>query len=699
MKIGGSFFRNKVAQRVFILFVLCSMLPILVLSILSYTQVSKQLKEQSLKQLQNSAKIHGMSIYERFTFLETDMHLIISMVLKDRKKNYTSIPTDTVGERAMQRFKALVLMKGSGEYSQLYGEIKGFPEGIWDKHATIASGKTIIFFQDHPGLPAQVYMIKALDSDSPESEMLLGEVDTTYLWGIGYENILPPMTDLCVINQTRKMLISSFPVSAELLHRVDIKIDGNDSRCFEYSYEKNKYYVSYWPMFLKSGFNAPNLSVVLRRAKADVLIPIANFKKIFPFVMLLSLWIVLLLSIFYIRKSLVPLEKLKAGTLRVAKHDFKDQVVVTSGDEFEELADSFNFMSSQLDRQFDTLKTIAEIDRAILSSLDEKQVINTAIKRMYTFFSCNSISISIVSDKRPNILHAYISTDIQLRKTLEEFFVIIPEDKQILYENRKFLHADIGKNKPSYLTEAASQNMKSILVLPLFLNGSLKGIIALGRHEKNLYTEDDLNHARQIADQVTVALSNSRLVEELEKLNLGTIEALARTVDAKSNWTAGHSERVANLSLKIAQVMGFNSKEIETLQRAAFLHDIGKIGIPLAILDKPDKLSDEEFAKIKEHPLIGARILEPIDAYADVLPMVLQHHEKFNGTGYPHGLAGANIVLGARILAVADVFDAVISDRPYRHGWVEEKAVKMITEEAGTHFDPKVVDAFLAAVS
>ena len=128
------------------------------------------------------------------------------------------------------------------------------------------------------------------------------------------------------------------------------------------------------------------------------------------------------------------------------------------------------------------------------------------------------------------------------------------------------------------------------------------------------------------------------------------------------------------------------------------MFDIGKIGIPLSILDKPDKLTDDEFNKIKDHSLLGARILEPINAYEDVIPIVLQHHEKYNGKGYPCGLAGEDIVLGARILAVADVYDAVVSDRPYRDGWIEEKAIEMITAERGEYFDPKVVEAFLAAI-
>jgi putative nucleotidyltransferase with HDIG domain len=199
--------------------------------------------------------------------------------------------------------------------------------------------------------------------------------------------------------------------------------------------------------------------------------------------------------------------------------------------------------------------------------------------------------------------------------------------------------------------------------------------------------------------QIAVALSNSKLIEELDELNWGTLEALARTVDAKSPWTAGHSQRVTKMSLEIARALGLSQPEMQVLHRAALLHDIGKIGIPASILDKPAKLDDEEYRLIKEHPRMGARILEPVRAYFEILPLVLQHHERFDGQGYPNGLSGDAISLGARILAVADVYDALVSDRPYRSGWTQHRAIELISQEAGRQFDPLVVEVFLKVLT
>jgi HD-GYP domain-containing protein (c-di-GMP phosphodiesterase class II) len=138
---------------------------------------------------------------------------------------------------------------------------------------------------------------------------------------------------------------------------------------------------------------------------------------------------------------------------------------------------------------------------------------------------------------------------------------------------------------------------------------------------------------------------------------------------------------------------------MQVLHRAALLHDIGKIGIPATILDKPAKLDDEEYRLIKEHPRMGVRILEPVSAYAEILPLVLQHHERFDGQGYPNGLSGDAIILGARILAVADVYDALVSDRPYRSPWTAQQAIELIKEEAGRQFDPLVVKVFLKVLA
>jgi putative nucleotidyltransferase with HDIG domain len=371
---------------------------------------------------------------------------------------------------------------------------------------------------------------------------------------------------------------------------------------------------------------------------------------------------------------------------------------VQSNDEFEELADAFNEMSSRLSRQFKTLITKAEIDRAILSSLETEKIVKTVMTRMRDCFSFDNISISLIDSAENHMARVYNGSGNQKTEIAKQSIRIESRELQTLDAHPKYLFIKQGPKMPTYLRQLAKEGSHYFLILPVFLKEKLSAVIAFGQSEPMTQSEEDLNLARQMADQVAVALANSDLIEELNRLNWGTLKALARTVDAKSSWTAGHSERVADIALKIGKSLGLDKSSLINLQRAAFLHDIGKIGVPVAILDKPGKLSYEEFNIIKAHPRMGGRILEPIKAYAEIIPMVVEHHERFDGKGYPDGLNGSSISLGARILAVADVFDALKSDRPYRNGMPFEQVIAIIKQEAGQQFDPDIVDAFLTVV-
>jgi len=159
------------------------------------------------------------------------------------------------------------------------------------------------------------------------------------------------------------------------------------------------------------------------------------------------------------------------------------------------------------------------------------------------------------------------------------------------------------------------------------------------------------------------------------------------------------SERVTTIALKIGKILGLSPEDLDILHRGGLLHDIGKIGVAYDILDKPGELSLEEKKDIQKHVILGARILEPIPAYSEILPIVKQHHENFDGTGYTEGLAGNDICLYARILALADRFEAVTSDRPYRKAWSQNKAIEFIVKQSGKEFDPEIVKAFLEVVT
>jgi putative nucleotidyltransferase with HDIG domain len=201
-----------------------------------------------------------------------------------------------------------------------------------------------------------------------------------------------------------------------------------------------------------------------------------------------------------------------------------------------------------------------------------------------------------------------------------------------------------------------------------------------------------------IAHQTCVALTNARLYEEIKENHLRTIKALAIAVDAKDKYTRGHSENVMKYSLATTEEMGILDQKInDDIQNAALLHDIGKIGIPGHILNKPGMLSPEEFNGVmKGHVKVGANIIREIPFLKDLVPLVLHHHERYDGKGYPDGLRGEDIPVGARILSVADSFEAMTSDRPYRKALSLKTASHQLIISKGTQFDPYIVDFFIA---
>ena len=695
MKTGIHFFKSRVAKRIFLLFLACAMLPIGIFSCLAFFQVSAQLKEQSITRLQNTAKSYGLILFERFSMLETELSLFGSPALHSDNES----PEFPLSKPSSEHFDAVAFITSSNDVSPIVGEMGSLPHDLTEANSLDVFHTTKILFDASDANNFGVFIMKQVSATVGEPGLLVGKINTTYLWGIGHENILPPLTESSILDQTRNIIFSSFSLPDSVLHQIRFSSDNLESRTLEYTSDGEVFFLGYWPMFLQSKFEGSNLIVVLRTPREDVLAPLSDFKVLFPLVAILAFWIVLLLSTISIRKSLLPLEKLKAGAIRLARRDFDTRVDVKSGDEFEALADTFNRSAADLGRQFHAMEAMADIDRAVHASLSTRTIVNTALKRMYSFFSCDMIGFGLLESRREDTFRMLSCLEPTCEDLSEEFLTIAPEDRPLL--STESGHIIFGKNDPapSFLPRDENQSISHFLVLPLYLNRVLKGIICLGHRDTHPYSEDDVAHAQRLANQISAALSNAHLLEELEILNWGTLEALARTVDAKSKWTAGHSERVAELSVKTARVLGCNEKIIFTLHQAAFLHDIGKVGIPLSILDKPGKLSDEEYEEVKQHPLLGAKILEPIESYTDVIPFILQHHERFDGKGYPHGLAGEEISLGGRILAVADVYDALVSKRPYRQGWVEEKVLDLIMKESGNHFDPKVVDAFLSAVS
>ena len=240
------------------------------------------------------------------------------------------------------------------------------------------------------------------------------------------------------------------------------------------------------------------------------------------------------------------------------------------------------------------------------------------------------------------------------------------------------------------------KKIKSIAMIPIALMQNRVCIIALGKNDDIAFEPHDIVFIEALAHRAMLAIENSLLFCKLERSYLETIESLVKAVEAKDQYTCGHSEEVAAISKGIALAMGIDEARAEQVHAAGLLHDVGKIGISSKILYKAACLNCEEYAEIKLHSLKGYQILKPLAAFEDLADIVLQHHERYDGSGYPYGISGEGILIQARILAVADAYQAMISERPYREPLPCEQAIVEIRKGSGSQFDPRVADVFIA---
>ncbi len=594
-------------------------------------------------------------------------------------------------------FTALAVVYGVGDLEELAGAIEELPDLSAGQAQHLASGKTLLV---STGTSVSRIMFGRAVNDSDLSQGILwAELDMKHLWGLGATaGVSLPGFHLCVLGESWQPLHCDAPAPDRIPQQIAQRRVGGVST-FEWNLGEVPHLAAYWPVFLKYAYATPNWTLVLSEPQSAIQAGSSDLTLMLVLVIGLTLAGIILLASTQIRRNLNPLVELEKGTERIASGDFSQPVVVASGDEFEYLADSFNTMSGRVEQQIATFEAISEIDRAVLAASDRDSIIQTVLSRGRDILSCDAFAISLREGTQYEKHRVHAVVGCTEERTYEAR--LGPDETLELLRTGDYLAIDAAQDPRAYLSLDSFKvcGITGFVVLPIVLQRELLGMLMMGFKEPAEDRLATLDDARRIRAQFTVALSNMQLISRLDQMSWGAIRALARAIDAKSQWTAGHSERVTNMALSIGRRLGLSGQEMELLRRGGLLHDIGKIGVPASILDKPTRLTDEEFETVKQHPQMGAKILAPITAYADVIPIVLFHHERYGGGGYPQGLVGDRIPLLARVLAVADVFDAVTTPRPYRGPMTTEEAVQLIRRDSGTHFDPAIVSVFVALMA
>jgi HD-GYP domain-containing protein (c-di-GMP phosphodiesterase class II) len=359
-------------------------------------------------------------------------------------------------------------------------------------------------------------------------------------------------------------------------------------------------------------------------------------------------------------------------------------------------------------RRLNQVEALHSIDLAISASMDLRTTLNVLLRHVESLLAVDAADILLFnlslqqfsfaagrgfSTNEIEEANVRLGSSFAGRAALERKPVVI-SGELAAQANRDFLAM---YEKEGFVAYAG---------VPLIAKGQIKGVLEVYHRTTHRPEREWLNLLETLAGQAAIAIDNAQLFEGLQQSNIelslaydATIAGWSRAMDLRDKETEGHTQRVTDLTLKLARAMNIRESELQNIRHGALLHDIGKMGVPDNILLKEDTLTDEEWEKMRQHPGFAHEMLSSIRYLQPALAIPYCHHEKWDGTGYPRGLKGSEIPIAARIFAVADVWDAVTSDRPYRKAWSREEALEYIRQQSGKYFDPQVVDEFIRLIS
>jgi HD-GYP domain-containing protein (c-di-GMP phosphodiesterase class II) len=349
-------------------------------------------------------------------------------------------------------------------------------------------------------------------------------------------------------------------------------------------------------------------------------------------------------------------------------------------------------------------KALREIDLAITSNMALSETLHVVLYQARARLHVDACAILLLDPETQKL--EYTGGQGFRTELIKKTAIQLGEGSAgyAVQEQRIFGRAEI--ESPAEISDRAEviteENVVVYFIAPLVAKGKLLGALEVYHRAPIIMKTEWLKFLETLAGQTAIAIDNANLLVELQRSNADltqaydtTLEGWSTALDLRDKETEGHTKRVTEMTIRLAERIGVSQQELIQIRRGALLHDIGKMGIPDRILLKPDKLTDEEWILMHMHPTYAFQMLKPIAYLQQALDIPYCHHEKWDGTGYPRGLKGEEIPLGARIFCIVDVYDALTSDRPYRTAWPKEKVLSHIRGLAGSHFDPQVVEAFL----
>lgn len=383
-------------------------------------------------------------------------------------------------------------------------------------------------------------------------------------------------------------------------------------------------------------------------------------------------------------------------------------IVTEHRDELKDLATAFNRLTADLEKKIAELEYSRSLTRELFQKIGHAITSSQKIDALLTLIVQSVRKVlrgeaSFVATYEPNTTRLYLKAYSGTQKDLSQG-IELPDKKGAIgfvIKNKKPMIIKKGGDEASLFVPSSEEYLRytTILCVPIIEKDIVKGVVGVSdlMNTEKIDT-DDLFLMENIASQIATSIENFTLNRNIEETYYQTLLMLARVVEAKDAYSAGHLERVSKYVAKMADKLRLDLETKKVLTGGAILHDLGKVGIQDNILKKEDRFTKEEYEVMKQHAVIGENILKPLRSMSKLSDLVRHHHELYDGTGYPDGLRGEDIPLSARILAIADVYDAISTDRPYRKAMTRGEAIKTLESYAGNRLDPKLVEVFIGTL-
>lgn len=674
-------FRTTAGRRMTLLFLFAAVLPMSWVSLEAYHRVDAQLKQQARSQVHWVTAAAATAVLDRLRLAETELDLATRLTAGGGE-SADMAPTFRVLDRVNVALPRVVSAGARGTSPAPRSRVPGRSGRFtgWRIVTSPSTAGTRVWLGHSGSDDAWVWA-----SLRPQSLIATARIHSEGPGTLGVCLLLPEGQSIACDATLPRAAIAAALDSAQTGGPAGLVVVKRAHGA--------PLWLGFRTLFLRGRYSARPWVVVTAFDQASLLTPVTDFQWTFPRILLVVVALVLLVSGHQIQRNLQPLEALSAASRRIEQGDLEARVPVAGRDEFGAVAGAFNRMAARVARQVGSLQALRRLDQAVLARPTRDALADAVLDFGAAAVPSDAVAVWLSgSGDGDGVVHSAMAGNSAGKRCLA-----MPRARLESPASGELAVTDTAPPWAAELSPFRTEPFRRFLTVAAG-GGRQDAVLLLASRDPAAFAPDSRPAALQLGEQVALAISTVQLVEQLAQADAGSLAALSRSMDLVSPWTAGHAERVATLSVAMGRHLGLGTADLERLQKGALLHDIGMFGVPPGLMERTSRLTARENEKLRDHVTLGARVLEPIAAFTDILPLVAQHHERWDGTGYPAGLSGEAIHPLARIVAVADEFDDLTSQRPDHERLNSAAASARIRDAAGTAFEPRVADALLAVL-